>query len=64
MPLQSDIAISVAKFNPATNSEQSKQLNEGLIKMLGGGPKWFEVCLLSLLSGSSVVQLLMIHALR
>jgi hypothetical protein len=50
MPLQSDITISVAKFNPATNSDQSKQLNEGLIKMLGGGLKWFEVCPLSLLS--------------
>jgi len=43
MPLTSDITLNSGKFNPASNSEQSKQLNNKLIEMLAAGPKWFEV---------------------
>jgi hypothetical protein len=47
MPLTSDITLNAGKFNPASNPEQSKQLNIQLIEKLGGGPKWFEVGVLS-----------------
>jgi len=43
MPLQSDVTINTAKFNPATNSEQSTKFNEGVVKLLEGAPKWYEV---------------------
>jgi acetyl esterase/lipase len=43
MPLQSDITISVSKFDPVNNSDQAIKVNEQLIKILDGGPKWYEV---------------------
>ncbi len=45
MPLISDLTLNASKFDPASNPEQSKQLNDHLVKLLAGGPKWFEVCL-------------------
>ncbi|CZR54624.1 related to lipase 2 [Phialocephala subalpina] len=43
MPLTSDLTINVAKFDPASNSQQSKKLNNVLIQNGESGPKWYEV---------------------
>lgn len=47
MPLESDININAAKFDPATNSEQSRKLNDALIAKLEKAPNWWEVSCVS-----------------
>lgn len=51
MALTSDLTLNAGKFDPALNSEESKQLNLQLIEKLAGGPKWWEVRLPTLLFG-------------
>jgi hypothetical protein len=48
MPLQSDITINVAKFDPKNVSQQTEMLNEQLIKIGHTDPFWWEVGALSL----------------
>lgn len=43
MPLESDLMINVGKFHPNAVSEQTQQVNDGLIKLFDKGPKWYEV---------------------
>lgn len=43
MPLQSDVTINVAKFNPKSVSEKTAKLNEHLIKNGKTGPNWWDV---------------------
>lgn len=45
MPLTSDITINAAKFDPASHSAQSKQLNAHIEDTFGRAPQWYEVCL-------------------
>ncbi|TGO28596.1 hypothetical protein BPAE_0025g00050 [Botrytis paeoniae] len=43
MPLQSDIHINVAKFEPSNTLAGTAKANEDLINLLRGGLKWFEM---------------------
>lgn len=43
MPLQSDLQLDASKFDEKNISEQTKEFNEGLMKVMSGGPKWYEV---------------------
>ena len=44
MPLQSDIVVNAAKFDPSRVSEKLKQQNQKLIQIWKDGPRWYEVC--------------------
>ena len=44
MPLTSDITIDAAKFDPASNSEQSRQLNDAIEQKFDGAAAWYKVC--------------------
>lgn len=43
MPLQSDIVIDVAKFQPSAVSEQTIKFKQHLLQVFAGSPKWYEV---------------------
>ncbi|KAK0100410.1 hypothetical protein ONS95_008360 [Cadophora gregata] len=43
MPLTSDITINAAKFDPASNSEQSRQLNDVIESKFDAVGAWYEV---------------------
>jgi len=43
MPLTSDLQLDASKFQPEAISEQTKKFNDGLVKIMEGGPKWYEV---------------------
>ncbi|WPH00902.1 Hypothetical protein R9X50_00373600 [Acrodontium crateriforme] len=43
MPLTSDLKLDASKFQPEAISEQTKQFNDKLIKIMENGPKWYEV---------------------
>lgn len=43
MPLKSDLSIDSSKFDPSAVSEQTKSFNDHLIKVMTGGPRWYEV---------------------
>ncbi|KAH6701997.1 Alpha/Beta hydrolase protein [Leptodontidium sp. MPI-SDFR-AT-0119] len=43
MPLTSDVSINVAKFDPASNSEQTKILNDQIEAKFNATPAWYEV---------------------
>lgn len=43
MPLTSDLKLDASKFQPEAISEQTKQFNDKLIKIMQNGPKWYEV---------------------
>lgn len=43
MPLTSDLTLSAAKFRPEAVSDQTKKFNDVLIKIMEGGPRWFDV---------------------
>lgn len=43
MPLTSDLKLDASKFNPASISEKTQKFNDGLIKIMQGGPLWYEV---------------------
>ncbi|KAH8590014.1 esterase/lipase/thioesterase [Bisporella sp. PMI_857] len=43
MPLTSDITVDAAKFHPNAVSEQTTKVNDHLIKLVEGTPKWFEL---------------------
>jgi hypothetical protein len=49
MPLQSDITINVAKFDPKHVSQKTEKLNEHLITLGKTDPNWWEVGTLILL---------------
>jgi len=44
MPLTSDITINAAKFDPASNSEQSRQLNDTIEQKFDAAAAWYKVC--------------------
>jgi len=43
MPLESDLKLDIAKFDPARTPPETAKLNEQLVKVMEGGPKWYEV---------------------
>lgn len=43
MPLKSDLTISHEKLSPSAISQQTKDFNDGLMKVMSGGPVWYEV---------------------
>jgi hypothetical protein len=43
MPLQSDITINLAKFDPVTVPDKSIRFNDGLLAIDHNGPNWWEV---------------------
>ena len=43
MPLTSDLKIDASKFNQNAVSEETHAFNDKLIKIMEGGPKWYEV---------------------
>lgn len=43
MPLKSDLQVDVAKFDDKNISDQTKKFNDGLMKIMAGGPRWYEV---------------------
>ncbi|KAF2163584.1 hypothetical protein M409DRAFT_26193 [Zasmidium cellare ATCC 36951] len=43
MPLKSDLQLDASKFGEKKISEQTKKFNDGLIKVMNSGPKWYEV---------------------
>lgn len=43
MPLKSDLSLDASKFKPTAISKQTHDFNDQLIKIMEGGPKWWEV---------------------
>ena len=43
MPLQSDLNLDASKFRHDAISKQTHEFNDKLIKIMEGGPKWWEV---------------------
>ena len=43
MPLKSDLTISHEKLSPSAISQQTKDFNDGLMKVFSAGPMWYEV---------------------
>ncbi|KAK3701831.1 hypothetical protein LTR37_015253 [Vermiconidia calcicola] len=43
MPLTSDLSITADKFKPEAISKATHDFNDQLIKIMEGGPKWYEV---------------------
>ncbi|QIW98727.1 hypothetical protein AMS68_004245 [Peltaster fructicola] len=43
MPLQSDLSFDVDKLDPARVTEKTHKLNDTLVKLMQGEPKWYEV---------------------
>ncbi|KAK4983393.1 hypothetical protein LTR50_007260 [Elasticomyces elasticus] len=43
MPLTSDLTLDASKFKPEAISQQTDEFNKKLIKIMEGGPRWYEV---------------------
>ena len=43
MPLTSDLKVDASKFDPKSISKETHTFNDQLIKIMEGGPKWYEV---------------------
>ena len=43
MPLTSDLSLSASKFDSKAISSGTKEFNDGLIKIMNGVPRWYEV---------------------
>ncbi|KAK5722553.1 hypothetical protein LTR15_005784 [Elasticomyces elasticus] len=43
MPLTSDLTLDPSKFDPKSISEQTHAFNDKLIKIMEGGPRWWDV---------------------
>lgn len=43
MPLQSDSSFDVSKLDPAQITQKTHQLNDGLIKLMHGEPRWYDI---------------------
>jgi len=43
MPLTSDLTLDASKFNPSAITEKTHKFNDQLIKIMEGGPRWWEV---------------------
>ncbi|KAK5125548.1 hypothetical protein LTR85_000659 [Meristemomyces frigidus] len=43
MPLTSDLTLDASKFKPEAISEKTNKFNDQLIKIMEGGPRWWEV---------------------
>jgi len=43
MPLESDLTLDASKFDPKAISEQTHAFNNKLMKIMEGGPRWWEV---------------------
>jgi len=43
MPLKSDLTLDVNKFDPKRITEKTHKFNDQLIKIMEGGPRWWEV---------------------
>lgn len=50
MPLTSDLKIDASKFDPKNITKETNDFNDGLIKIMNGVPKWWEVCNRTVLS--------------
>ena len=46
MPLKSDLQLDAAKFAPSAISQKTSDFNDKLIKIMEGGPRWYEVMML------------------
>lgn len=44
MPLKSDLTIASEKLDPKSIPQKTHDFNDSLIKIMEGGPKWYEVC--------------------
>lgn len=45
MSLTSDLQLDAAKLRPDAISGKTREFNDKLIKIMKGGPKWYEVCM-------------------
>lgn len=43
MPLTSDLTLDANKFDPKAITDQTRKFNDGLIKIMEGGPRWWDV---------------------
>lgn len=43
MGLQSDVSVTVSKFDVSSINAKTKGLNEALMETMAKGPKWYEV---------------------
>ena len=43
MPMHSDLYVDASKFDSSKVSEKTTKFNDALIKILKGGPRWYEV---------------------
>ncbi|KAK4977362.1 hypothetical protein LTR28_007210 [Elasticomyces elasticus] len=43
MPLTSDLTLDASKFKPEAISQQTDEFNKKLIKIMEGGPRWYEL---------------------
>ena len=43
MPLQSDLALNAAQFNPNAVSAESKEFNAKVMEAAASMPRWYEV---------------------
>lgn len=43
MPLTSDLTLDASKFHPSAITEKTHAFNSNLIKIMQGGPRWWEV---------------------
>lgn len=56
MPLNSDLTLNVSKFHPSKIPPEAVKLNEHLIKVMDGMPKWFEVKFSNLLAPKILIE--------
>ncbi|EME43335.1 hypothetical protein DOTSEDRAFT_80769 [Dothistroma septosporum NZE10] len=43
MPLESDLKLDYSKFDPSSITQKTNDFNEGLMKIMNSGPKWYQV---------------------
>ena len=58
MPLTSDLTLDVKKFDSKSISKETENFNDGLIDIMKGGPKWWEVSCTDRLLNFANIELL------
>ena len=43
MPLESDLKLNGSKFDPNNVTQKTKDFNDGLMKIMNNGPKWYSM---------------------
>jgi hypothetical protein len=54
MSLKSDVTVDASKFDRSGIDTQTLEFNQKLIKIWADGPRWYEVCFLSLFLDFSI----------